>query len=121
MPSESRPPNWGRVWLEARAAGRNPLSALVAAGLAEAAAVTPPEPRGPSRPPPGDPPRRRLKCHEGLDPERLAQVEAELAARASPPPAPVPAPVRLRRIAEPIRRLRPHRRRQSGPARRAAG
>jgi hypothetical protein len=115
---EPRRPSWSSVWLQARAAGRNPVAALIAVGLADAGAIAATEPCVPSRPPPGDRPRRRLKSHEGLDPEHLAQVEAELAARASPPPAPVPAPAL---VAMPCRRPRPRRRRRPGPARRAAG
>jgi hypothetical protein len=92
MPSERRPPNWGRVWLEARAAGRNPVAALVAAGLCTGAEGAASEPAGPSRPSPRELPRRRLKCHEGLDPEHLAQVEAELTARAAGPKGHSPAP-----------------------------
>ena len=91
-------PNWGRVWLEARAAGRNPVAALVSAGLCTAAEVAASETAGRSRPPPGERPRRRLKCHEGLDPEHSAQVESELAVRASRSPAPAMAYV-LRRAA----------------------
>jgi hypothetical protein len=97
---EPRPPSWGRVWLEARAAGRNPVAALVAAGLCAADEVAASETAVPSRRPPGDRPRRGLKCHEGLDPEHYAQVEAELAARASRSAAVVPAPAI---VAEPSR------------------
>ena len=116
MPSpESRPPHWGTVWLEARAAGGNPQSALVAAGLCTAAEVAASEPAGRSRPPPAERPRRRLKSHEGLDPEHYAPVEAELSARSSPSPGPTI-------VAVPARRPRPRRRRWPGPpARRAAG
>ena len=114
--ADDRRPNWGTVWLEARAAGRNPVAALVAAGLCTAAEVAASETAGRSRPPPWERPRRRLKCHEGLDPEQYAQVEAELAARASPSAAPVPAPAI---VAEPSRW--PRQRRRPGPARRAAG
>jgi hypothetical protein len=46
-------PNWRRVWLEARAAGRNPVAALVAAGLCAADKVAVSENASPSRPPPG--------------------------------------------------------------------
>ena len=88
----ARDPNWGRVWLEARAAGGNPVAALIAAGLCTAAEVAASKTAGPSRPPLGELPRRRLRCHEGLDRERLAQAEAELVARASPSAAPVPVP-----------------------------
>ena len=83
-----RRPNWGTVWLEARAAGRHPVAALIAVGLCTAAEVAASKTAGPSRPAPGELPRRRLKCHEGLDPEHYARVEAELAAGASPSPAP---------------------------------
>jgi hypothetical protein len=114
--ADPRAPSWSSVWLEARAAFRDPVAALVAAGVCTAAEVAASETAGRSRPPPGEPPRRRLKCHEGLEPEHSAQVEVELAARASPSPAPVPVPAI---VAEPCRR--PRRRRRSGPARRAAG
>jgi len=54
MPSANRPPHWGRVWLEARAAGRNPVAALVAAGLVDGSEVGPsgaaPPPLPPVRP-----------------------------------------------------------------------
>ena len=113
MPApEPRPPNWRTVWLEARAAGRNPVASLVAAGLCTADEVAASETAGRSRPPPAEPPRRWQKCYEGLDPEPSAPVEAELVARASPSPAPA-------MVAEPCRR--PRRRRRPGPARRAAG
>ena len=110
--AEPRAPSWSSVWLEARAAVRDPVAALVAAGLCTAAKVAPSETAGRSRPPPAERPRRRLKCHEGLDPEPSAPVEAELAARGSPSPAPAI-------VAVPCRR--PRRRRRPGPARRAAG
>ena len=73
-PGMAREPNWGTVWLEARAAGRNPVAALVAAGRCTAAEVALSETAGPSRPPPGELLPRRLKCHEGLDPEQSAPV-----------------------------------------------
>jgi hypothetical protein len=82
------PPHWGTVWLSARAAGGNPQAAQVGAGQCTAAEVAASEPAGRSRPPPGEPPRRRLQCHEGLAPEHNAPVESELSARASPSPAP---------------------------------
>jgi hypothetical protein len=94
MPTD-RPPSWSSVWLPARAAGRHPVAALVAAGLCTAAEVAPSETAAPSRPPPRDPPPRRLKSHEGLAPEVLARVQAELAARAAPSPSPPPDPAEI--------------------------
>jgi hypothetical protein len=114
--AEPRAPSGSSVWLEARAADRDPVAALVAAGLCTAAEVAPSETAGRSRPPPGERPRRQLKCHEGLAPEPSVLVEAELAARGSPSTALLPAPAI---VAVPARR--PRRRRRSGPARRAAG
>ena len=99
MPADDRRrPSRSSVWLQARPAGGTPVAAEVRAGQAEAAEMASTEPCGRSRPPPAEVPQRRLKSHEGLDPEPSAPVESELAARVSPSPAVVRACATVRRV-----------------------
>ena len=75
-----RPPSWSSVWLEARRRGRDPVAALVDAGLFDAAEVkasSPLESARPSR-------QRVLPGFSDRDRAEMVRLEAELGAPVAP-------------------------------------